>query len=109
MIGNGERERGALARLGFYPYASTMALHNFLADGQTDAGSGIFVPRVEPLKNDEDPIGILWIDPDAMITHGKYPFACRALRGDMNARRLFATEFDGVAQQILKQLHQLSF
>ena len=46
--------------------------------------------------------------PMPLIMHGKQPSSPAACLGDVNARRPFPTEFDGIAEQVLEQLHQLS-
>jgi hypothetical protein len=36
-----------------------VTFHNLFADRQSDAGAGIFLPAVKPLKDDEDALGVL--------------------------------------------------
>ena len=50
--------------------APAVALDDLLADGQTDAGSGVFRPGMESLENDKNPARILWGDADALVGHG---------------------------------------
>src|SRR2546423_8708928 len=60
------------------------------------------MPR-PPLKHLKDPLGVLRLNADAVILHGKHPFISLRLCPDMNARRLGTPEFEGVTEQILEE------
>ena len=72
--GQGEVKRGALAGVRVHPDTSAMLFHDFLAERQADPGAGIVGGRMQTLKDDEDTVGILRIDPDTVIPHGEEPF-----------------------------------
>ena len=48
-----------------------MAFNNLFAYRQTDAGAGIFFSIVQALKNDKDSLGILGVQPDAIVADRK--------------------------------------
>jgi len=77
-----------------------MPLRDALAHGQTDARARIVRCDVQPLKNGKDAIEIFRIDADAVILHRKDPLGRLLACGDVNARRLGAVKFDGVADQV---------
>ena len=79
-----------MPRLGFKPDFAAVAFHNPLADGQTDAGAGIFLLGMQALKENEHPLGILRLDADAVVFDGKQPFAASLTRGDVDARQVCA-------------------
>jgi hypothetical protein len=86
-----------------------VTLDDFLADGEADARAGVFGAGVQPLKHLEDPLGVLRLNADAVIADGEQP-ALRMLRGGhRHPRRLIAMELDGVADEVLKELHELAF
>jgi hypothetical protein len=48
-----------------------VSLDNFLADGESNPCSFVFLARVETLKKDEDLVGMLGSDPDAVCLEWK--------------------------------------
>ena len=46
-----------------------MPLDDFLGDGEPDAVSLIFIPRVKPLEHLKNSLGILRVDTDAIIAY----------------------------------------
>jgi hypothetical protein len=86
---------------------SAVALHNLLADRQTNPGTSILLPAVKPLKDDENPLGILRGDANPIVADGKNPPVAVSAGRDMDAGRLGSAELDGVSDQVLKQLDQL--
>src|SRR6266487_5381858 len=69
-----EGEGGAAPRLRFDPDAPPMSLHDPFADGETDARTRVFLPGMEPLKDDENALGVFRFDPDAVVGDGENPF-----------------------------------
>src|SRR5713101_2335644 len=65
----GKKERRSLAGFRLDPDTPTMALDNFLAQGQADAGARVAIPRVQTLKDDKNPLSVLWCYADAVIAH----------------------------------------
>jgi hypothetical protein len=84
-----------------------MVLHDLLTNRQTDTGSGILPPRVQALKDGEDPLVICRRDPNAVVAHCKSPLPSPGFRPDVDIWRLLATKLDGVTEEILEQLGRL--
>ena len=84
-----------------------MAFDDFLAHRQADAGALVALARVQALKDDEDALEEFFLDPDAIVAHGKSPATILPPGSDVNLRRLGAMEFQGVGEQILQNLRQL--
>src|ERR1044071_1663963 len=66
----------SLAWLGIDPNSPSVPLDDFFAYRETYAGAGIFFSAVEPLEHDEDTLGVLRIETDAVVGERKDP--CRA-------------------------------
>ena len=82
-----------------------MAFRYLFAHRQTDSGTGKFVSAVQPLIHDENPLEVLWIDSNSVVSDGKYPFAFAVfLGGDLHMRRIEAAVLDSVFDNMLKQL-----
>ena len=63
---------------------------------------------VQALEDDEDAVGVLGLDADAVVAHREQPVAAaRARRATWTRGRLVAAELDGVADQVLEELAQL--
>src|SRR6185437_16245591 len=99
--GNGEEKSRAFARLGFHPDSASVTLDDFFANRQAHARAGIFLPRVQPLEQHENPLEIFRIDADAVVPHVKNPSVAVPPRADVNLRRSGAAELDGVPDQVL--------
>ena len=88
-----------------------MTFHNRLADRQADARARKFIAGVKAFKNAENMLVKLRLDPDAIVGDGKSPqtlfTAIFQPGGNMNARRVFATILNRVADQILEELLQM--
>jgi hypothetical protein len=84
-----------------------MPFHNFLADCQSDAGTGIFLPAVKPLKDDEDALGVLRGNADAVVSYGERPPIAASAGREVNAGWFIAPELDRVSDQVLEQLSEL--
>src|SRR6267154_1483512 len=108
-IGNAESERGAAARCGLQPNAAAVALGNFFADGQTDAGARILRLGMQALKNHEDALVMFGSYTNAVVAHGNVPTGRRLFRADVNDCGAVAAEFDSVANEILHDLAKLQF
>src|SRR5687767_2352591 len=87
-----------------------MALDDFLANGQADAGAGKLAPRMQPLEQTKNPVKVLRIDADPVVLDRKQPLRSGILDGaDMDLRDGVAVILDRVADEVLKQLNQLRF
>src|SRR5271157_6152458 len=97
-----------MAGLRLHPDAPSVPLDDFLCDREADAGAWVFRRSVQALKDHEDPFGMLRVDSDAVISHGKAPLAIHFLRRNVDARRGRAVKLESVADQVLNELEQLS-
>ena len=66
-------ERRALPRFRFHPDASAVAVHDSLANGQTDARARILLAAVQTLEDEEDAFLVFGVDADAVVAHGEVP------------------------------------
>jgi len=58
-------------------------------------------------ENHEDAVQVARLDSDAVVLDGEHPFLRLPFHGHMHPRRYLAPEFDGIPNQVLKQLRQL--
>src|ERR1043166_7732651 len=93
FLREGEIEGGATFRHRFHPDASTVTLHNFLADGQTDTRTGIRAAAVQTLKQHENAFRVFRCNTDAIVAHGELPEAVAFGHADVNLRNSVAAEF----------------
>ena len=105
---HGEIKSSTMAKLRIHPDTSAMPFHDFFAKRQADARSRILGGGMQTLENDEDPVGILGIDSNAVIANRKQPFVLPLYRRNVNARGPVTVELDRVADKVLKQLGKLS-
>lgn len=63
----GEVEGGALPDLRFGPDSTPMPVDDALDDGEADTCALEFPFRMQGLKDAEEPIGVLHIEPDAVV------------------------------------------
>ena len=85
-----------------------MAVDDLLADRQTDAGAGIGIVGVQALEDLEHALALLRGYADAVISHPDDPVIAVRLGINLYLRRLFAAEFDRVADQVLQHLGDLA-
>src|ERR1035437_9065116 len=71
-VGDCQLERSAPSCFRFHPDPSALALDNFLTDRKTDARTGNFAP-MQAFEHAENPVGVLRIDTDSVVAHGKQP------------------------------------
>jgi hypothetical protein len=101
--GQGEAEgRSSTGNRPLEPNAAAVLLHDTLTDGQANAASGVLFAAVQPLEKTEDSIGILRLDPNAVIGHGEYGPAVAFFGCNMDTTDLLTAVLYGVADQILK-------
>src|SRR6266700_3458751 len=81
-----EVESCAVIRPAFGPRSATVTRDDPLDDGQPDAGAFKFTRRMEPLKNAKKFIGILRIEPDAIITNEEDRFQRSISGADFDPR-----------------------
>ena len=82
-----------------------MPFDNFFAYRQTDAGAIVFALAMQALEQDENPLGELWRDADAVVLDSELAPAILSLPTQVNLRRWLFAIFHRVADEILKQLH----
>lgn len=85
-----------------------MPFDNPLADGQPDSRARIFLACVQPLKHAEHALEVSGRDPDAVIADRDSPFFAFLLRGNVDLRTAVAAILQGIANQVLQQLVELS-
>src|SRR5206468_3389620 len=82
LLGQRKVEDRAAVRRRLDPDAPAVPAHDLLADRQSDAGAGVLLPGVEPLEDHEDPLRVLRLDPDSVVTHAEEPLAVPLLGRD---------------------------
>ena len=110
LVPPGDRkiESASLAGLRFKPHAAAVALDYLPGNGKAYSRAGVLI-AMQTLEYQENALEKLGIDAYAVVFHGKNPFAILQLSSDKNARRFRAMKFNGVANKILKDLHQVAF
>ena len=63
---------------------------------------------MQALKNHEDALEVIRRDADAVIADGEHAFRRARPRAHMDMRSLATAELDGVADEVLQELHKLS-
>lgn len=86
-----------------------MAFHNPVTKGQTDTGTGIFRPVMKPLKNEKNALLLFRGNTNAVIPNRKHPISVLQFGGNMDLGRFLTMKFDGIANEVLKQLNELNF
>ena len=81
-----------LTRLRVGPNAPAVAFYDLLADGQANASAWVRLSAVQPLKNDKDAFGKLWVDADTVVANGDVPVFAHLLGRDVDTRRVLATK-----------------
>jgi hypothetical protein len=85
-----------------------MARHDLLGDSQPDAGAAVLLPAVESLEDDEDPLEVVRLDPDAVVLDADAPAVQARVGGrDVDARGLGTPELDRVPHQVQEQVLEL--
>jgi hypothetical protein len=84
-----------------------MTLDNLFTNRQANASPGEFTTGMQSLKNDENALSKLWVHANPLIPDRKNPISLLSLRRNVDARWVFATKLQGVAQQILQDLSEL--
>src|ERR1039458_8983579 len=96
-----------MSGFGLHPDLASVALHNFLADGEPDASAGKLFGTVQALEEGENALGVLRLDANAVIAHREDPVVAFQDRGNVYPGRVRPPEFDAIADQVLEELHQL--
>src|SRR5271165_2375706 len=105
--GKREPEGRPATGLGFDPDPASAFFDNLFADGQPDSAAGIFRMRMQAPENNEHVLLILGCDANAVVLHREDPFLSYLFRADSNRGRFGTAKLDGVADEVLKYLHQL--
>src|ERR1035441_3755209 len=104
---NTEEKRRSMSGFGLHPDLASVALYNFFADGEPDASAGKLFGTVQALEEGENALVILRLHANAVIPHRKDPAVSFPDCGNVHPGRVRAPEFDAIADQVLKELHQL--
>ena len=107
LVRDGEKEGGSLPRLRFHPNLTAVAFNDLLTNRQAYAGSWIFVSPVQPLEYDKYAVGVLRIDTNTVVSDREKPAAVPSFGRNMNTQSLHPSKLDGIAYEILKELHEL--
>ena len=100
--GQCEEKSGSFPRLGLHPNSTTVAINDLFANGQTDAGAGVFSSPMQALEDSEYSVGLQRIDTNAIVADREKPHAIAWLGGDMNALSLCPGKLYRIAYEILK-------
>ena len=84
-----------------------MPLDHLFADRKTNARSGILCLAMQALEDHKDTLGILGLNPNAVVLKREEPLIPAFYCGNMNKWRLITVVFNAVADQILKDRNKL--
>jgi hypothetical protein len=84
-----------------------VTLYDLLAEGQADAGAGIFFPGVQAGKDLKYALGLIGLEANAVIAYRKAPFTFTVLGRDVHTWGLGPAKLEGILQQVLEQPLQL--
>lgn len=73
FIGKSKKESSAFADFRCKPDAAVMMFNDLFADGQTYAAAAVLIAVIEPLKQLENAVAVLFLDADAVVVYGKKP------------------------------------
>src|SRR5258708_16181711 len=92
---------------GFLPDAASVAMDDALDQGQPDARALEFILTVQALEDAKELVGIVGIEPDAIVLYVICVFRPVGADADLNAGRLpVPGEFDRVGEKVDKDLAQ---
>ena len=74
-------------KLRLHPDAASVPFHDFLGDGQSDSTSRILGASVQALEDFEDPVGVLRVDPNAIVFYRENPIGRPLLGGNVDPGR----------------------
>ena len=102
---------GSFAGRRFHPDLASTSFHDLLADGESHPGPGVFRRcRMEAFKHTKYLSMEFRRDADTVIADDEMPVVLVAGNCDMDfGRFVVAAVFDGIADQILKQLFDVYF
>jgi len=101
-------EGGTVSRLRFKPNAAAVTLDDALTHGEADAGALIFVTGVEPLEDDEDPLGVFRVDANAVVANREEPISVLFLDSHVYLGPPLAGELNRVTNKVLEELLHLA-
>jgi hypothetical protein len=84
-----------------------MTFYDLLANREANTRTGILFSSMKTLENNENPLIVLWINSNAVILDGEEPIISSIFSRNMNPRWLLPAEFDGIVNQVLKELDKL--
>src|SRR5580658_11363478 len=104
---NCEIERCAFAENRLEPYSAAVALNNLFGDGQPNAGAFELFAGVQALEHLKDAPAVAFLDTNSVVGDGEAHHLLDRFGAHANQGRAFATELEGIADQVLKNLPQL--
>src|ERR1700730_6264203 len=100
-------ECGAAVHFGFRPDLTIVLFYDPLSACQSDADAGKIFSTMQTLKYLKEPVGILHVEPHAVVGDGNHRFAIVCAMAYLNGCALPpACEFDSVGQQIRENRFQ---
>src|SRR5690349_14773405 len=102
-----ELEGRAAVLIRLAPDPAAVAMDDFLAGGETEAGAFEFAAVVQPLERLEDLLVKFRLDADAVVANAdeSEAFNLRTCR-NVHRRRIHIAVLDAIADQVLEKLHQ---
>src|SRR5438132_5804958 len=96
-----------MTRLRFEPDVATMTFDDLLANGEAQAGAGVFSATMKPLEDREYLVGVAHVDANPVVFYREQPNAILPYRFNVDARCDWAAELYGIANKILKHMLKL--
>src|SRR5215472_12124491 len=90
--GQGKAKPGAGGGGFVQPDPAAVVLDDLLDHGQADSCAGVGRPVVEALEDHKDPVGVLGVDPDAVVGEREQPVPAVTAGRDRDPRRLVTAE-----------------
>src|SRR6185369_238163 len=84
-----------------------MPFDDFTSNRKPNTSAWVLLGSMQTLEDHKNLFGIFWIDTNSVVTYKDKPAILYLADANMNARRFLPFKLDCVADQILKQLHQL--
>src|SRR5579872_7015419 len=89
---------------------ATVPFYDFLAHGQSDAGTGVFCAGVQPLKEHKNAFNVLRLDANPVVAYAERPVIVGRTRRHLHDRReTWFLELDCVCDEILEELVELTW
>ena len=81
-----------------------MSFHDFSGNSQADSGTGVLLGGMKTFKNAKDAVPVMGFDAYPIVLHRKNPLPRLALDGNVRLGCCVLLEFNGIGDQVLKDL-----